>query len=64
MRLRFGIGKPQGPNPKERVIGHVLGDFSGEERPTLPDHLARAAEICEAWVKDGLQKTMNRFNGK
>ncbi|MFO0597459.1 MAG: aminoacyl-tRNA hydrolase [Myxococcaceae bacterium] len=64
VRLRFGIGKPQGPNPKERVIGHVLGDFSGEERPTLPDHLARAAEICEAWVKDGLQKTMNRFNGK
>jgi PTH1 family peptidyl-tRNA hydrolase len=22
-RLRFGIGKPQGPNAKERVVGHV-----------------------------------------
>jgi len=61
-RLRFGIGKPQGPNAKERVIGHVLGNFSGEEVPQLDALLAAAAEMAEAWARDGMQKAMNRFN--
>ena len=63
-RLRFGIGKPEGPNAKERVVGHVLGNFSGEEAPLLPELIARAAEICHAWARDGLQKAMNAFNRK
>ncbi len=63
-RLRFGIGKPPGPNAKERVVGHVLGNFSSEEAPQLPELLGRAAQICEAWAKDGLQKAMNAFNRK
>lgn len=61
-RLRFGIGKPQGPNAKERVIGHVLGDFSPEERGALAEHLERSVQICEAFCRDGLQKAMNAFN--
>lgn len=63
-RLRFGIGKPQGPNAKERVVGHVLGDFSYEERQALGDHLAKACDIAETWTRDGLAKAMNRWNGK
>ena len=63
-RLRFGIGKPVGPNAKERVVGHVLGDFAAEERTTLPDVITRACDICEGWNREGLQKAMNRFNGK
>jgi len=62
--LRFGIGKPVGPNAKERVVGHVLGDFAAEERTTLPDVITRACDICEGWNREGLQKAMNRFNGK
>src|SRR5262249_43935397 len=30
-RLRVGVGKPEGPHGKERVVGHVLGNFSAEE---------------------------------
>ncbi len=63
-RLRFGIGKPQGPNAKERVVGHVLGDFSGEERPALAEHVGKACDIAESWTRDGLAKAMNRWNGK
>ena len=63
-RLRFGIGKPTGPNAKERVIGHVLGDFSKEERTTLPDLITKSCDISESWVRDGLQRAMNRWNGK
>jgi len=63
-RLRFGIDKPQGPNAKDRVVGHVLGDFSKEEADALPAHLARAVEICEGWARLGMQQAMNTFNRK
>ncbi|MDP1922600.1 MAG: aminoacyl-tRNA hydrolase [Myxococcales bacterium] len=63
-RLRFGVDKPQGPNAKDRVVGHVLGDFSKEEHATLPDLIKRAVEGCEIWTRDGMQKAMNGFNRK
>ncbi len=61
-RLRFGIDKPQGPNAKERVIGHVLGNFSTAESAQLPALLLAAAEMAEGWAREGMQKAMNRFN--
>ena len=61
-RLRFGIGKPTGPNAKERVVGHVLHDFAYEERDALPSLLDRAAEMARAWVSLGLAEAMNRHN--
>lgn len=63
-RLRFGIGKPTGPNARERVVSHVLGDFSKEERGLLPELITRASEISESWVREGLPRAMNRWNGK
>lgn len=62
VRLRFGVDKPSGPNAKERVIGHVLGDFSKEEAQALGSLVERAAQISEAFCRDGLEKTMNAFN--
>jgi len=61
-RLRFGIGKPQGPDARERVVGHVLGDFSKDEAAALPELLARAAEMAEAWARLGMAQAMNAFN--
>jgi len=61
-RLRFGIGKPSGPNAKERVVGHVLHDFSAEEQEALPPLLDRAVEMARAWVSLGLAEAMNRHN--
>ena len=61
-RLRFGIGKPAGPNAKERVVGHVLHDFSTEEREALPPLLDRAVDMARAWVSLGLAEAMNRHN--
>lgn len=63
-RLRFGIDKPQGPNAKDRVSGHVLSDFRGEEEKALPDLIDRAAEGAELWIALGMQAAMNRFNRK
>jgi PTH1 family peptidyl-tRNA hydrolase len=61
-RLRLGIGKPGGPNAKERVVGHVLHDFSSEEREALPDLLERGVEMARAWLTLGLAEAMNRHN--
>lgn len=63
-RLRVGIGKPQGPEARERVIGHVLGDFSREETSALGELIIRAAEIAELWARDGMQRAMNAANRK
>ena len=61
-RLRFGIGKPEGPGAKERVIGHVLGDFAREEAAALPALVDRAAELAELFVSQGLARAMNAGN--
>jgi PTH1 family peptidyl-tRNA hydrolase len=61
-RLRFGIGKPQGPNAKERVVGHVLHDFSSEEKEALPPLLDRSVDMARAWLSLGLAEAMNRHN--
>ena len=63
-RLRFGIGKPEGINAKERVVGHVLAGFSAAEQPALAELIDRAADTAESWVRDGLATAMNRFNRK
>lgn len=61
-RLRFGIGKPEGPGAKERVVSHVLSDFNREEQAALEELVGRAADAVDAWSRDGLASAMNRFN--
>jgi PTH1 family peptidyl-tRNA hydrolase len=62
IRLRFGIGKPQGPNAKDRVAGYVLSNFDDAERRQLDDLIAQAADAAECWVREGLAPAMNRYN--
>lgn len=61
-RLRVGIGKPEGPGAKERVIGHVLGNFSGEEERALDTLLMDVSDAALAWATEGLAAAMNRHN--
>ena len=61
-RLRFGIGKPEGPGAKERVVGYVLSDFTTDELRALPELVGRAAQAAEVWSSEGLAAAMNRFN--
>lgn len=62
IRLRFGIGKPEGPNAKDRVAGYVLSNFDDGERRQLEEHMGRAVDMAETWVREGLATAMNRFN--
>jgi peptidyl-tRNA hydrolase len=52
------------PSAKERVVGHVLGDFSKEEQAALPEFIGKSMEGCEWWVREGMQGAMNKFNRK
>lgn len=64
IRLRFGIGKPEGPNARERVSGYVLSNFDDGERRELEELIGRSVDMTETWVRDGLSVAMNRFNRK
>ncbi|MCP3140743.1 aminoacyl-tRNA hydrolase [Pyxidicoccus xibeiensis] len=64
IRLRFGIGKPEGPNARERVSGYVLGNFDDGERRQLDELIGRAVDMTETWIREGLSVAMNRFNRK
>ncbi len=60
-RLRIGIG-----NGFERggQISWVLGKFSNEERAALDAALKTAVEEVHSFVLQGVDRTMNAFNGK
>jgi PTH1 family peptidyl-tRNA hydrolase len=58
-RLRIGIGEPEGG-----WINHVLSEFSESERAEIDRVVQRAADAIETFVTDGVQATMNRFNGQ
>jgi peptidyl-tRNA hydrolase, PTH1 family len=60
-RLRMGIGRPPG---RMDPADYVLHDFSREEMKSLLDVLGRAADAALCFVTDGLEKTMNKFNGE
>ncbi len=59
-RVRVGIGRPR----SGAVEGHVLSDFSSDERATLTDVVDRAADMVEAIVDKGPRAAMNALHGK
>jgi PTH1 family peptidyl-tRNA hydrolase len=62
-RLRLGVAPEGGPPPGEDWAGFVLGPFAAGEREALEAMILRAADACEAWLSDGVDLAMNRFNG-
>lgn len=60
IRVRCGVGHP---GSKERVVGHVLGNFSKAEQKDLPNLVDDASDAVEQIVKEGVVAAMNRWNG-
>ncbi len=58
-RLRVGIGKPP---PRWDTADYVLGKFSSGEQTLIDEAIVTSANAIEAWVNEGVQAVMNRFN--
>ena len=59
-RLRIGIDPP-GRIPQ---VDYVLGKFTADQLDALDPALTRACDATEAWLGDGIEAAMNRFNTK
>jgi peptidyl-tRNA hydrolase, PTH1 family len=59
-RLRIGVGPA--PPGLDDLADFVLDEFSSEERGTINELLDPMSEAVEAWVQEGIEVAMNRFN--
>jgi peptidyl-tRNA hydrolase, PTH1 family len=59
-RLRIGVGPA--PAGLEDLADFVLDEFSPEERDEITGLLDPMSEAIEAWLQDGIEVAMNRFN--
>jgi len=59
-RLRIGVGPA--PPGLDDLADFVLDEFSGEERNEITGLLDPMSEAVEAWLQDGIELAMTRFN--
>jgi PTH1 family peptidyl-tRNA hydrolase len=60
-RFRFGVGANFS---KGKQVDFVLGEWSKEETSHLIERLPMSAKVVLSFATDGLENTMNVFNGK
>jgi peptidyl-tRNA hydrolase, PTH1 family len=60
-RIRLGIGRPPG---QMQTPDYVLQDFSRQETAILSDVLNQAVEASLTFIVEGLDASMNKFNGR
>ena len=60
-RFRFGVG---GNYPKGRQVDFVLGEWNKDEESQLIERLPVSAKAILSFGTDGINNTMNNFNGK
>jgi PTH1 family peptidyl-tRNA hydrolase len=60
-RLRIGVGRPPG---QMLAAAYVLQEFTRGETELVAQTLERAVDAALAFVSDGLDKTMNQYNGQ
>jgi PTH1 family peptidyl-tRNA hydrolase len=58
-RLRIGVDAPAG----SEMIDHVLGRFRPIEKAVMGDAVLLAAQAVIVWVHQGIEATMNQYNG-
>lgn len=60
-RLRFGIGNDFYSGQQ---VDYVLGGWTAEQEPLLPERMEMAGEIIRSFGVIGLERTMNLYNNK
>lgn len=59
-RIRIGIGRPPG---KMNPADWVLSAFKGDDLIASMELLDRAMKAAETWLREGIDKAMNQYNG-
>lgn len=59
-RVRFGIGRPPG---RMDPADYVLTPFKGDEDILAAEVADRAVSAIEAWLTEGIEIAMTRYNG-
>ena len=62
-RLRIGIGPPPG-RQRGDLADYVLSEFGKADAAVVKELMPTFVEAIEAWIKDGIEPVMNRFNRK
>jgi PTH1 family peptidyl-tRNA hydrolase len=60
-RVRFGIGSDFNRGAQ---INFVLGEWTEEEKKSLPERIDKVVEIIPSFCLQGIDRTMNQFNNK
>jgi len=60
-RLRVGIGRPPG---RMDPADYVLHNFDPPQEEILPEVLGRAVDAIRMFILEGIETTMNTFNGR
>lgn len=60
-RLRFGIGSEF---PSGAKVNYVLGQWTDDEKKTLPALIERSVKIVQGFGTIGVNRTMNLYNKK
>jgi PTH1 family peptidyl-tRNA hydrolase len=59
-RVKVGIGRPPG---RMDPAAYVLQNFSAEEEELFGPLRGRVCDAVECWLFEGIEATMNKFNG-
>src|SRR6185436_6797784 len=62
-RLRLGVREEGDAVTGEDLADYVLAPFSLAAGEKVDEMIVRAADACESWLADGLDRAMARFNG-
>lgn len=60
-RFRFGVG---GNYPKGRQVDFVLGEWTADEESQLIERIPMSVNAILSFGTDGINNTMNNYNGK
>jgi len=61
-RLRLGCAGDDGPPPGDELVDYVLSPFAADEVATAEEMVDLAADACQAWLTEGVDAAMNRYN--
>src|SRR5687768_18490436 len=61
-RLRLGVSPEDAAPRGEDLVEFVLAPFPPDQREAVEAMVARAADACELWVREGAEPAMAKFN--